>query len=182
MLPVLAAVGAKAAEQAKGGLPQLNAADFAPQLIWLAITFVALYFVLARLALPRVGEVLEGRKDRIRKDLEEAQRLKAETEKAIASYEQALGEARARAQKLAAENRDRLNAEIARERAEVESRISSKTADAEKRIAQAKARAMGQVNGIASDVTQSIVAQLIGQQVAPADVARALALKTEPAE
>ena len=103
---------ADAAQHASGGLPQLNNADFAPQLIWLAVIFCVLYLVMSKLVIPSVGSVLEERGDRIAKDLAAAQRLKSETETALANYEKAMSDAKARAQKIAQENRDALNAEI----------------------------------------------------------------------
>ncbi len=69
----------------------LDAGTFAPQLVWLALTFGLLYLLLKRFALPRVGEVIEERRDRIQRDLEKAEKLKAETAQALATYEQALG-------------------------------------------------------------------------------------------
>jgi F-type H+-transporting ATPase subunit b len=78
-------------------MPQLEIADFAPQLIWLTITFVTLYLVMARIALPRIGAVIEERRDRIADDLDQAEQLKQKTEKAIAAYEQALAQSRAEA-------------------------------------------------------------------------------------
>src|SRR3546814_20450305 len=79
-------------------MPQLETAAFLPQLVWLAITFVVLYLLMAKVALPRVAGVLDERKKRLDHDLEEAARLKRETEKAIAEYEQALASARNNAQ------------------------------------------------------------------------------------
>lgn len=181
MLPALATAAAKTAANAKdtaahasGGLPQLNAHDFAPQLIWLAVIFCLLYMLMSKLVLPRVGGVVQERADRIAKDLAAAQRLKTETESALANYEQAMTEAKARAQKIAQENRDTLNGEIAKERAQVEASITAKAVDAEKRITEAKTRAMGSVADIAGDTARAIVGQLIGQDVSAADAAHAL--------
>jgi F-type H+-transporting ATPase subunit b len=181
MLSTLAAAATKtagqakdAAHQASGGLPQLNVQDFAPQLIWLAGIFVLLYLLMSKAVLPKIGGVLQERSDRISKDLGEAQRLKGETEKALATYEQAMSEAKARSQKIAQENRDTLTAEINKERAVVEGRITAQAVEAEKRIAAAKARAMGSVSEIASDTARSIVSQLIGQDVTAAEATQAL--------
>lgn len=168
---------AKAADHAaqSGGLPQLNVQDFAPQLIWLALSFVVLYFLMSKVALPRVGEVLDERKSRIAKDLGEAQRLKTETETALANYEQALADARARAQKLIQENRDMLHAEMARERSAADANANATIAKAETQIAAAKAQAMGQVAAIANETARTIVGELIGQTVSPDEAATALA-------
>ncbi len=172
-LVVLAAAAAEATEQG-GGLPQLNAPDFAPQLIWLAITFGALYFILSRWSLPRISEVIEERRERIQRDLDEADRLKSETEKALAAYEQELAAARGRASAIARETREKLAAEVEDERARVEGQVNAKLAEAENRIAEMKTAALAQVNQIASDTAGSIVEKLIGAEVSAEDARRAL--------
>jgi F-type H+-transporting ATPase subunit b len=169
-----AAAGAAGAAAAKGGLPQLHVPDFAPQLIWLAITFGALYFLMSRVALPRIGEVIEERRQRIQRDLDEAERLKSETEKAIANYEQALADARAKAGGIAKETRATLASEVDAERATVEQEIAAKLADAEARIAKTKSNALSQVNDIAADTASAIVERLLGQKVSVDDVRTAL--------
>lgn len=146
-------------------MPQLDFSTFAPQLVWLAITFVALYLLMARIALPRIGGVLEQRRDRIAADLDEAARLKQETEDAIAAYEAALAEARSNAHAIAAEARDKLNQELDAERAKAEAEMADKTAEAEARINAMKQRAMAEVGKAAADTAQSIVQALIGAKV-----------------
>jgi F-type H+-transporting ATPase subunit b len=178
VMTALAAAASGAAAQggkASGGLPQLNTLDFAPQLIWLAITFVLLYFLLSKMALPRVGEVIEERADRIRKDLDEAQRLKTETETAMVAYQQSLTEARASAQRIVQENRDKVSAELARERSDVEARLASMTSAAEARIGKAKTDALSKIDEVARDTAGALVESLIGEKVSADEIARAVA-------
>lgn len=172
-LVVLAAATAEAADQT-GGLPQLNAQDFAPQLIWLAITFGALYLILSRWSLPRVAEVIEERRNRIQRDLDEAERLKGETEKALAAYEQELAAARGRAGSIARETREALAAEVDEERARVDAQVDAKLAEAEQRIAEMKSDALAQVNQIATDTAGLIVEKLVGAEVSAEETRRAL--------
>src|SRR5262245_36395532 len=113
----------------------LDPSTFVPQLFWLALTFGLLYLLLKRFALPRVGEVIEERRERIERDLQTAENLKAETEQALASYEQALAEARTRANALTKEMHGALTAEIDKERAKLDAEIARKLTDAETRIA-----------------------------------------------
>jgi F-type H+-transporting ATPase subunit b len=154
--------------------PPLDSGTFAPQLVWLALTFGLLYLLLKRFALPRVGEVIEERRERIQRDLEKAEKLKAETQQALASYEQALVDARTKANALAKEVRDKLAAEVDKERADVEAQIAAKLADAEARIGQSKARAMATVGDIAADTAGAVVAKLLGKEVSKDEVKRAL--------
>ena len=108
-IPAFVVVAAAAAtHEKKTGLPQLNPADFSPQLIWLALTFVVLYLILARVALPRIGEVLDERRDRVQRDLDAAERFKTETDAALAAYEKALSDAHGKASSMAKDMRDKL--------------------------------------------------------------------------
>lgn len=142
-------------------MPQLDFATFAPQLIWLAITFSVLYIIMSRVALPRIATVIEERRDRIADDLDTAAQLKRDTEDAITSYETALAEARAKAHTIAQETRDRLSAETDSHRADLEGQLASRIADAEKRIAATKESALGNVREVAVDVADTIVGQLL---------------------
>lgn len=143
-------------------MPQLETATFLPQLVWLLITFAILYVLMAKVALPRVAEVVDGRKKRLEHDLEEAARLKRETEKAIADYEQALAQARARAQGIAGETRTRLSADAAALRARVDAEIAEQTKTAEARILAAKQQALASLTSVAADAASDVVARLSG--------------------
>ncbi len=155
-------------------MPQLELHDFAPQLIWLAISFVTLYFIMARVALPRIANVLEERRDRIASDLDKAEQLKKKTDLAIAAYEESLAEARNQAHAIAQETRDRLAAEVDAERAQVEKQIAGKTAKAEASIAKAKASALTHLNEVAADTAEAIVTQLIGGRLTKNEVSQAV--------
>jgi F-type H+-transporting ATPase subunit b len=147
-------------------MPQLNPLDWAPQLIWLVITFGILYLLMKWVALPKIGSVIEMRQGRIAGDLEAADKLRRETQEAIAAYEQALAEAKARAHGIAQEARNKLKDEVAAERAALERDLAAKSAEAEARILEAKVSALKDVNAVASETAAEIVRRLIG--IAPA--------------
>lgn len=155
-------------------MPQLEFHDWAPQLVWLAISFVTLYFIMARVALPRIGTVIEERRDRIAADLDSAEQLKKETEEAIAAYEQALADARAKAHTIAQETRDKLREEVEAERTDVEAEINKKTAQAEARIQASKTTALSQINDVAAETAEAIVKELIGGRVTKAELNAAM--------
>jgi F-type H+-transporting ATPase subunit b len=144
-------------------------------LLWLAIFFVALYLIASRLALPRVGTIIADRRKRISGDLDEAARMKDAADAAIASYEKALADARARAQTIAAQTRDKVNAEAEARRKVVEAGLQSKLTAAEATIAATRTAAMAHVQGIAQDAAIAIVARLTGE--APSQAAAAAAVK-----
>jgi len=155
-------------------MPQLELHDFAPQLIWLVISFITLYFIMARVALPRIATVLEERRDRIASDLDMAEQLKQKTDEAIAAYEQSLAEARNSAHAIAQETRDKLSGEVDAEKTQVEKQIADKTSKAEARIAEAKTKAMTHVNEVAADTAETIVTQLIGGKLTKKEVSQAV--------
>ncbi len=157
--------GAKAHTAAEGGhkpFPPFEKNTFASQLVSLAIAFVALYLIVSKIALPRVGSVLDERQNKIEGDLAEAQRLKDESENALKAYESELAAARSRAQAIGAETREKLNAASEAERKTLEERLSERLADAEKQIASTREAAMRNVRGIATDAATAIVQRLTG--------------------
>ena len=156
-------------------MPQLNPLDWAPQLIWLLITFGILYLLMVYVALPRIGSVIEARAAHIAKDLAAADKLRRETEEAIAAYEQALAEAKQKAHAIVEEGRATLKAETAAERAKLDSDLAKKGAEAEARIDEAKTSAMREVSAVAADVAADIVRRLIGAAPPKAEIAKAVA-------
>ncbi len=171
---LVAAAAAAAHEEKAGGLPQLNPADFAPQLAWLALTFVLLYLILSRVTLPRIGEVLEERRDRVQRDLDAADRFKSETDAALAAYEKALSDARQKASSMAKEVRDRLSADTEAERNRIESELNAKLSEAEQRISATKTKALASVDEIAAETASAVVGKLLGEEVSPAEVKKVI--------
>src|SRR5215471_1031457 len=115
-----------------GGFPPFDSSTFASQLVSLVIAFVALYLIVSRIALPRVGGVIDARQNKIEGDLTEAQKLKDDSEAALKAYEADLAAARSKAQAIGAETRDKLNAASEAERKALEDKLSAKLAEAEK--------------------------------------------------
>jgi F-type H+-transporting ATPase subunit b len=146
-------------------MPQLDVSNFATQLVWLAISFVALYLLMAKVALPQVSAIIAARQGRIEGDLAQAERMKAEAETVIAAYERALAEARQQAQQTLKEATDRLGAEAAEQQRRVSERLAAETAQAEKRIAEAKSAALRGVRDVALDVAMAAAAKLTGSAI-----------------
>lgn len=155
-------------------MPQLNPLDWGPQLVWLLLTFGVLYLLMVYVALPRIGSVIEARAARIAADLATAEKLRRQTEEAIAAYEQALAEAKQKAHAIVEEGRLKLKAETTAERARLDKDLAKKSAEAEVRIDKAKASAMKDVSAVAADVATDIVRRLIGVAPAKAEVEKAV--------
>ena len=165
-------------EHPGGGKPQFppfNKETFASQLVWFVIFFIALYVLIGRFAIPRLGGIIEARRGRVEGDLAEANKLRDQSDAALKAYEKSLADARNRAQTLANETRDKLNAEAEVARKKLESQLNSKLAEAEKTIAATKTAAMANVRGIAVDTASAIVQRLIGTAPSSSAVEAAVA-------
>ena len=163
----------------KKAFPPFDSSTFPSQLLWLAITFALMYYLMAKVALPRIGGILEDRRDRIASDLDTAERLKQESEEAEAAYDKALAEARAKAFTIAETAREEAKAASDALRAEAEAALNQQLAAAEKRIGEIKSKALSDVGAIAAEATEAIVAALsgaaIGRDEADQAVAEAMA-------
>lgn len=156
-------------------MPQLNIADFPPQLVWLAISFVILYILMAKLAIPGISDVLESRQNRISSDLEEAKRLSEDADKAKADYEEALAEARAKAHGIVSELKASMAKEQDASKAELDAKLATKAQAAEASILEAKETALSHVREIAANTAKSAVAKLVAFDVSDKDVEAAVA-------
>jgi F-type H+-transporting ATPase subunit b len=146
----------------KAPFPPFQKDTFASQLVSLLIAFVALYLIVSRIALPRVGSLLDARQNAIEGDLAAAQKLKDESDAALKAYESELAAARSRAQAISNETRDKLNAAAEAQRKTLEDQLSVKLAGAEKTIASTREAAMSSVRGIAAEAAAAIVQRLTG--------------------
>ncbi len=167
-----------AAEHGGGAFPPFDPTYFASQIFWLAVTFAVFYWLMKQVAIPRISSILEVRRDRIQQDLDEAQRMKDEADAAHEAYEHELSQARARAQKIAADARDKAKVEADAERARVDAALSEKLAIAEASIGEIRAKALSQVGSIATETADAIVRQLTGAAPTKAEIGTAIASAT----
>ena len=153
--------------------PPFDRQTFPSQLLWLTVTFVALYLLMARIALPRIDSILKKRRVLIAGDLAEALRLKSESDAAIAAYEKALADARGRAQALVNDSRQKQATEAEARRRTLDAALNARIAEAESSIAATKSAAMVNVRGIATEAAAAIVERLIGMAPASPEVVAA---------
>lgn len=157
-----------------GAFPPFDPATYGSQLFWLAICFGALYFLMSRVALPRVGAIVEERNNHVARDLAEAGRLKGETDAAIAAYEQALAQARQNAHAIGQQARDAAKAAADADRARIEADLQGRLDAADRRIAEVKTRALAEVDAIAKDAAEAMVEALVGTRANEAEIAGAV--------
>lgn len=155
-------------------MPQLEFADFAPQIVWLAITFVVLYLILARGALPRIASVLDERERKVQGDVERAEKMKAEAEDALAAYERTMAEARAAAQSEMRKAAQAVAAEAAAQERTLGAKLAEQSAAAERSIAAAKQAAVADLQKMAGEIAGAMAGKLAGVQVGGAELQAAV--------
>jgi F-type H+-transporting ATPase subunit b len=160
---------------AEVGMPQLDFALYPNLIFWLVVALLALYFILSRVALPRIGTVLAERNDAIANDIEMAAALKRRAEEAEAAYNAALAKARDEAHKIAAETRAGIDGELASLMAKADAEIGAKAGDSEKRIAEIRDSAARSVEEVARDTATALVEAMLPGAADPAAIETALA-------
>lgn len=155
-------------------MPQLEVSTFVSQIFWLIVCFGLLYYLLSKRALPRVAEILEARADRIRADLDEAQKLRKEAEEAMTGFEAVMAEAQSKAHTKIAETQAKLQDEANEAQSKLEAKLAKQVADAEERIAKAKAEALKELDDAALATAQAATERLSGVKINKTDAKAAL--------
>jgi F-type H+-transporting ATPase subunit b len=151
-------------------MPQFDPTTFTSQVFWLVVTFVALYWVVAKLAIPRIGEVLDQRARVIQEDLDRALALKAETDQAVQAYERAMLAAREQAGEHMRAVTSEAKATAEARTSELSAQVAKQVSDAEARILKAKDEAIAGLKSIAAETAKDVVAKLANLSPAAADV------------
>ncbi len=154
--------------------PPFQSEHFPSQLAWLVVTFVLLYVLMSKIALPRIGSIFAERSRVIGDDLKAAESLKQRSDAAHAAYEKSLADARARAQAIANATREQQAKDAEATQKRLEAQLQERLAAAERSIATTRSAAMGNVRSIAADTAAAIVERLIGKTPAAHEVAAAL--------
>jgi len=156
-------------------MPQLDVSSYASQLFWLLLTFVPLYLIIARRAIPRISEVLEARQSKISDDLKKAAARKEEAESVRAEYEQLKADSHAKAQAMLKDAQNEMAKEAARRNAALSETLSKQNGEAEQRILVAKNEALANLDSVVGEVIVSATNKLIGEVPAGDEVQRAVA-------
>ena len=145
------------------GMPQLCTDWAGNQVFWLVITLVAIFFVLSRLALPRISAVISERQGTITNDLAAAENLKSEAVQAEEAYKKALEDARLEASKIieAAKVEIKQELDVAIQKADAD--ISVKVVASEDAISENRKDALANVKSLAKDITSELVKVLGGK-------------------
>lgn len=145
------------------GMPQLDFSTFPNQIFWLIVTLMGLYWVLSRIALPRIAAVLSDRQGAVTGDLMAAEEFKQKAKEAEAAYDKALAEARSEAQKIVEANRAEIQKELDAAIAHADAEIAARAAESEKRIRDIRDSSATDAREVARDVTAELVSSFGGE-------------------
>ena len=154
---------APAAEASAPGMPQLDFSTFSNQIFWLIVTLVAIYFILSRLALPRIAGVLAERQGTINNDVNMAEELKEKAVAAEEAYNKALSDARAEAARIVEATKAEIKADLDAAFATADAHIAERVAAGEEAIAAIRSNALTSVKEVAVATTADLVVALGGK-------------------
>ncbi len=165
---IVAVIFAASPALAAQGLPQMDQSTYASQLVWMAISFALLYFVVATFISPRVGGVLRERESAINDAIAKAEELKAKATGTKGDFEAAGAEARTKA----AASISKAVADAAKESADAMAKLNAeldaKAQTSRERIAKAVAKANVEVDDAAQALADTMAQKLLSNKPAVA--------------
>ncbi|MBY0293150.1 MAG: hypothetical protein K2W92_07685 [Alphaproteobacteria bacterium] len=150
-------------------MPQLDISTFPSQLFWLLICFLALYVILAYIAVPKITQVLEKRQDIIEEKINKASADREQAENLLADYEATLAKARDIAQQNLKSNIQVTNAEIVNKQKDFLDKLNEHLHLMEQNLYRARLEATSEISFVATDVANEILLKLTGHPYSPDD-------------
>lgn len=156
-------------------MPQIeDVASFLPQVFWLVITFIALFLIMWKIAMPTIANTLEARQKRMEDNLDKAAQAKKEAEETLAAYEKAMDEARAEAQAIINEAAKLMSEEAEAREAKIAEELGRTIAASEAEIRKAIDDAMENVRDVAVEVAGEALKRLTGDGPNEKNLAKAV--------
>ena len=150
---------------AEAGMPQLDPTYWASQVFWLAIIFSSIYFLIAKIFIPKIKSNIDAREDKIRKDIEEANLLKEEADKKLKKYNALIEEAKVNAKKIISDSRKKLNEDIQMKKNQIEKEIQKEIENAEKEIQKFKISSSDKVGLISEEIVSNVIKDIFGEDL-----------------
>ena len=159
---------------AEAGMPQLDPKYWASQAFWLILVFTALYLTLSNLFIPKIKDNIDSRENKIKDDLDEAQKLKNLAEKKLKEYEQSIEDAKKEVQKIILESKNELNSQIQNKKKEFEKGIENEIKNAEKEIEDLKKDSLKSISIISEEMTSKVIEQISGEPLNQSSIKAAI--------
>ena len=164
---------------AEVGMPQLDPTYWASQAFWLILIFTLLYLALSKLFIPKIKESIDDRENKIKDDLNEAQKLKTVAEKKLKEYDLSIENAKKQVQKILFESKNKLNSEIQNKKKNFEKEIDVEIENAEKEIENFKKNSLKSISTISEEMTSKVVEMISGEPMNQSSVKAAILESTK---
>jgi len=159
---------------AEAGMPQLDPTYWASQAFWLILIFTGLYLALANIFIPKIKSSIDNRENKIKDDLDEAQKLKNLAEQKLKEYEISIENAKKEVQKIIFESKNKLNLEIRNKKKEFEKEIKIEIESAEKEIENLKKNSLKNISVISEEMASKVIEQISGEPMNQSSVKAAI--------
>ena len=164
---------------AEAGMPQLDPTYWASQAFWLILIFTLLYLALSKMFIPKIKESIDDRENKIKDDLDEAQKLKTVAEEKLKEYEATIENAKKEVQKMLFESKNKLSIEIKKKKKEFEKEISIEVKNTEKEIEILKEESLASITVISEEVTSKVIELVSGEPLNQSSVKAAVLESTK---
>ena len=150
---------------AEVGMPQLDPTYWASQAFWLILVFTILYISIAKFYLPKIKNNLDDRENKIKEDLDAANKFKELSELKLKEYEKILVRSKKEVIKIHLESKNKLDKDIQTKKDAVEKEIEIETTKAQKEIAELKKNSITDIQNISKDIASSIIENISGDKL-----------------
>ena len=159
---------------AEAGMPQLDPTYWASQAFWLILIFTGLYLTLSNLFIPKIKNNIDNRENKIKDDLDEAQKLKNLAEQKLKEYELSIEKAKKEVQKIIFESKNKLNLEIQNKKKKFEKEMETEIESAEKEITSLKKESLKNISIISEEIASKVIEQISGETMNQSSVKAAI--------
>ena len=150
---------------AEAGMPQLNPKYWASQGFWLILIFTILYFSISKFYLPKIKNNLDNRENRIKDDIEDANKSKELSESKLKEYEKILEDAKKEVIKIQIESKAKLDKDISEKKEKIEKEIEKELIQAQKEIAELKKNSISDIHNISKEIAANIIENISGDKL-----------------
>ena len=150
---------------AEAGMPQLDPTYWASQAFWLILVFTILYISIAKFYLPKIKNNLDDRENKIKEDLDSANKYKDLSELKLKEYEKILEDSKKEVLKIQLESKNKLDKDIQTKKELMEKEIENEINKAQKEISELKKNSILDIQNISKDITSSIIKSISGDEL-----------------
>ena len=155
-------------------MPQLDTSTFASQLFWLCICFFTMLFIMSKIIIPKIADILEQRQRKIDSYLNKAYQIKLQAEEALKKYQDALTDATQKANASLAETQNELNNLVEKKQQALDLRLHKKIMEGEAEIEQSREDALNKVKSISEELALEIIKKIGKDGINKTDIKNAI--------